>query len=377
VSREYGNPEIVRPNCASFYSQGVDGGMAYEAGNPFLWSPSQSGNANGTGVSPLTQTAPCDVIYSTLSCEAVRRTIEQHYDLGTPLECTLHCRGINDIYMLASPEQLFAVRISRATWRSVKAVTAELDAMEHLRRRGVSVAIPVARSDGSFVTVMEAPEGFRKSVVFRWAKGRSPKYGNPDHAVTYGRLLGRLHAETGDFPPSPDRPCMSVEYVLSLSMELIRPRVRRLPRVASALETFAARLGFELDHAVAQGLDWGFCHGDVYPDNANIDGNTMVLFDFDYCGSGWRLLDLACYRAEARRRGLDDVAAWNPFISGYLEIRPQMAESLKFLRYFVMLRHLWIAGQWCKFVAEGAVDYVPDEFFEDIVEFCEKAELEV
>jgi Ser/Thr protein kinase RdoA (MazF antagonist) len=41
---------------------------------------------------------------------------------------------------------------------------------------------------------------------------------------------------------------------------------------------------------------YGVCHGDIYSGNIRVDtNNNPILFDFDFCGNGWRAYDISMY----------------------------------------------------------------------------------
>jgi len=315
------------------------------------------------------------ITYSTLSTAALRRLVIPYYSLGEPLECVLFQRGVNDTYLVTVADRQFGLRVSRAAWRSPERIAAELAALSHLHSKGVGVAMPVARDDGSFITDILAPEGLRRAVLFEWARGRTPKYGNAQDAFHYGRLVAQLHNASDDLWSDEARPRMDLGYLLSEPMELIRARLLGLPRIWKDLNQFVQRVLARLDRAELGRLDWGFCHGDVWSDNARTDGERLTLFDFDSCGTGWRIYDIASYRWEARRQGAEQVA-WKPFIEGYLQTRPMTAESLGLVGWFMILRHLFITSQLLALTSDLGAGFVPDESLDELVPFCEKIESE-
>lgn len=249
----------------------------------------------------------------------------------------------------------------------------ELSALEHFGGRGAEVALPVRRADGDWITDIRAPEGLRRAVLFQWANGREPEYTNPTDARRYGRHLAELHAAADDMPPSAARPQLNGDYLVRCPLELIRPRMNKMPAVSVRLEAFAERLLAQLTRAEESLEDWGFCHGDVHEGNARISGERLVSFDFDACATGWRVYDLASYKWAARYHGVEE-QAWQPFVDGYLQIRPSAAASLEFVGLFTMLRHLWMLGHWNAFSAVVGRRFLSDEFLETLVPFCEDVE---
>ena len=318
---------------------------------------------------------PPQIIYSTLSTQSIKRLVHRHYDFKDSLECVLYQRGVNDIYLLSSGEYQFALRLSRSNWRSREAISGELTALKHLSLKGVDVALPLSRRDGDTITEVSAPEGLRRAVLFSWAKGQTPKYTEPAHALRYGRLLSALHTAAEDLPPTGSRPELDLNYLLCRPMELIRPRLKRLPAAWKRLESLVGRMRRQFTSGHLRLSDWGFCHGDVHGSNARIDGDRLVLFDFDSCGSGWRVFDLASYRWEARRQ-CAETEAWGPFVKGYLQLRPAAVQFMEFVGLFMILKHLWTTGQWIVLSAESGISQLPDDFFEDLVPYCEAIERE-
>jgi Ser/Thr protein kinase RdoA (MazF antagonist) len=314
------------------------------------------------------------VIYSTLSSDTVRKLVSRQYGIGSGIRCDLYQRGVNDIYLIGQSERRFAFRLSRTQWRDRASIEAELRVLAQLDRRGVSVAEPLARVDGGLITEVRAPEGVRQGVVFRWARGRALSYTDPSDAEKLGRYTAAMHSAGDDLSAIAARPCIDLDYLLSRSLSRLHPRLRGLPKAARRLDALIARLKGHLDSAMTRDLNWGLCHGDLHGDNARICADRITVFDFDFCGSGWRLLDLASYGLEARRQGKVDWVAWRAFIEGYLSLRPTMSESLEFVGLFMILRQLWIAGQCTLLSTDGTIGHLSDEFFENLSPFCEAIE---
>jgi Ser/Thr protein kinase RdoA (MazF antagonist) len=83
--------------------------------------------------------------------------------------------GVNDTFKVSlSNGDTYFLRVYRSCWRSYNDVAYELDALNHLHRKGVSVAHPVPMKDGSFIQIINAPEGPRCIVLFTTAVGKEP-----------------------------------------------------------------------------------------------------------------------------------------------------------------------------------------------------------
>lgn len=317
--------------------------------------------------------ARCIVTYSTLSATAIRRAIGLQYEFSGRLDCVFFNRGVSDTYLLSCDGRRFALKLHRANWRSQEAILAEIDALSHFGHKGVEVAMPIRRKDGNWLTEVPAPEGRRLAVLFEWAPGQTPTYTDAQHCLKYGRLVARLHLAGDSLTSSKYRPKMDADYLLKYPMSRVASRLPESPSVQKRFEELCTHILNRLNEAETQLKDWGFCHGDIYPNNACVDGDTLTLFDFDFCGSGWRIYDLATYRWEARRQGVED-NAWEPFIRGYCEIRPGGSDSLEFIGLFMAIRHIWTAAHWVGLSPELGISFPPAEFLNELVPFCERLE---
>ena len=318
---------------------------------------------------------PATVLYSTFSSEAIKQLVLSHYNLDDSVESTLFSRGLNDTYLVSVQDRQFALRLYRSRWRTREAVVGEVAALLHLGSKGVPVATPVARSDGELVTDINAPEGTRWAVLFNWVEGGEPAYRNETHARLYGRLAAQLHVAGDDLPSSAARSPLDLNYLLERPLESLRPALKSRPLIAARFEAIVDRVRTRMENAKEQLWDWGFCHGDLHCGNAHIDGQQLSLYDFDCCGPGWRLYDLATYRWAARLRQFEG-GAWKPFIEAYLEVRPAAASTLKLVPLFVILRHIWLQGYHFWNSPEDGISFQSDGNFDYLVAFCEHIESE-
>lgn len=318
---------------------------------------------------------PGTILHSTFSADAIRRLVLPHYNLPEPVDCTFVKRGLNDTYLVTAGDRQFALRLYRARWRTREAVMGEVAALVHISGKGVPVATPVARTDGELVTDFDAPEGSRWAVLFNWLKGDEPIYRNETHARLYGELAAQLHIATDDLPSTVQRSPLDLDYLLERPLESLRPALKSRPAMAARFDALVDRVRTRVERSKEQLWDWGFCHGDLHCGNARIDGQQFALYDFDCCGPGWRVYDLATYRWAARLRQYEG-GAWRPFSESYLEVRPQAASTFALLPLFVILRHIWLQGYHAWNAPEDGLMLQFDGNFEYLVGFGEHVEAE-
>ena len=315
------------------------------------------------------------ILYSTFSSEAIRQLLLSQYDFDESVECVFFNRGLNDTYLVSVQDRRFALRLYRSRWRTREAVMGEVAALLHIGSKGIPVATPVARSDGELVTDVDAPEGPRWAVLFNWVKGGEPIYRNETHARLYGTLAAQLHIAADDLPSSAGRSSLDMDYLLERPLESLRPALKSRPLIAARFDAVVDRVRARVERAKERLWDWGFCHGDLHFGNAHVDGQQLSLYDFDCCGPGWRVYDLATFRWAARLRQFE-AGAWKPFSEAYLEVRPAAASTLELVPLFVILRHIWLQGYHAWNSVESGSSFQSDEYFDRLVAFCEHVESE-
>jgi Ser/Thr protein kinase RdoA (MazF antagonist) len=124
---------------------------------------------------------------------------------------------------------------------------------------------------------------------------------------------------------------------------LVRDALETAPALLARFNALVAELRRKFSEYQPRGLELGLCHGDLHGGNARICEGCIALFDFDCCGLGFRVYDLATYRWAAELRGRADVA-WAPFIQAYQREQSLSDSELEAIPTFVALRHLWLMG---------------------------------
>ncbi len=86
-------------------------------------------------------------------------------------------------------------------------------------------------------------------------------------------------------------------------------------------------------------------HGDYWWNNAHFDGQDVTLFDFDFCGNGWRIYDIAAFQGTARANGFEwSAEVVDAFLKGYESFRVLSEGERSALRAFELIRVVWALG---------------------------------
>ena len=302
--------------------------------------------------------------YSTVRESDLLSHVVPLYRIDGPTDCRFWQRGVNDTYRVHGADSIHSLRVYRHGLRSMSEIDFEIAALEYLHERGAGVARPIARRDGGFVSEIHAPEGPRQVIVTTHAKGTEPNYDDAGNARLFGESVAELHEFSDGFETRHARPRLDVEHLLGGSMDVIVPFLRYRPEDLAFLEDTESDLRRAVDDAGPENLDTGFCHGDCHGSNVHLDGDTLTHFDFDCCGFGLRVFELATFKWGIRGDDNED-ELWSMFLEGYRSGREIGAEDLALVDPFVVIRHLW----WMALIMGNARDFgaraTGDEFIDN------------
>lgn len=280
------------------------------------------------------------------------------------------------------------LRIAHSLHRTPEQIAGELDWLNHLADRGVSVARPLPSAEGRLVEILPAADGSVFSAAsFEKAPGRPPRREDWQNGLprTLGRLLGRMNA-------------------LAKTYRVPDARIKR-PEIFDDIDGFAARYLPPGEETVTRKYDellaylhtlpttpdvYGLIHQDAHGGNFFVQDGCITLFDFDDCLYGWYAYDIAmalfyvlplhCTDADrdfGRRFMLE-------FLSGYRLENDIDAAWLAQIPYFLKLREidLYIAihrsmdvnnleDPWCKDFMRGRKQKIENDvpFFVSVEEF--------
>jgi Ser/Thr protein kinase RdoA (MazF antagonist) len=316
------------------------------------------------------------VTHSILSAVTVLAEVAQAYPIDTPATCQLLMPGMNDTYLLTARGHRSIIRIYRARWRNLSEIGYELELLNHLAARGVSVSVPIAARDGSLIRPLSAPEGTRYLVLFTYARGTPLSWTEAEHCYRAGRLLATIHVASEDFRSEHRRFRLDLGYLIDAPLAAVRPFLAHRPDDRCYLEAFADRLRARIEAAVQASSDWGVCHGD-FSSTGNFhvaEDDTLTVFDFDLCGPGWRAYDLAPIQRAAR--GYKSSIIWDAFLKGYTETRPLAAADLAAVPLFHTVNRLWSLGMRAGNVAKWGALFMGDWYLDSQLTFFRNWESE-
>lgn len=318
---------------------------------------------------------PCDrsapaifpSVRSLLSPSALAQMVGITYGL-TQARCRLIKATSRDVYHVDSHDGPHVLIMYRHGRRTASEIEAELDLLDYLDTRGLAVAPAVPTLTGERLVALSASEGTRYAVLFRFVKGSLLSHGlSDDVARRFGRLVAHMHIVADGWEESPRRgvrPPLDASLLIDGSMTHIEPLVCHLPDTLTELRQMAAALHRHLERLPCEAPGYGWVHGDIIPTNVMVGpDDELTLLDFDFCGVGWRIFDVATYLWASRAQQTAETAT-RAFLAGYGDVRPLADWELGALPLFMAVRGLFRLGNWGPRVDEWGTSTLPDDLIE-------------
>lgn len=290
--------------------------------------------------------------YSTVSEDELLTKLVPQYRVENPIACRFWQRGVNDTYQVHSVDELYSLRVYRHELRSRDEIDFEIAALNYLGDQGANVATPIERRNGGYVAEIHAPEGLRYVIVTTHAKGSELNYDDAAAGRLFGASIAELHNQSEGFHTHHTRPRLDRQNLLDKSLEIITPYCETMSEDKKFIEDMAADLHCRLDGAPSDNLDVGFCHGDCHGMNVHNDDGLLTHFDFDCCGFGFRVFELATFKWGIFGDD-NEKALWAAFLEGYELTRKISDDDMALVDAFVVIRQIW----WMALIMGNAGDF--------------------
>ena len=306
--------------------------------------------------------------YSTIDPKELLEKVIPEYAIEHPIECVLWERGANDTYRVRCANEYYFLRVFRSGAFSREANEFEAESLDYLHQQGYSVAYPIQRKAGGFITEIQAPEGPRYILVSAMAEGDEPDYKLLPNCTLVGESLAQMHKDSNGFKTPYQRNQLDLPWLIDDSLVVINDYISNHTEALKLIKSIADKARAAVLAAPNDSLDFGLCHGDFHGGNLLINSKKVTHFDFEECAFGYRVYDLATFKWDIgfNERRLNQ---WPAFVQGYESVRPLSESESSLIDTFVILREL----------AESAYGIRHVEFFgqndiisADIDEWCER-----
>ncbi len=241
------------------------------------------------------------------------------YDIRVP-HLTLLPNGWNTNFRVGEDHVL---RIRSTSAEFAEAETAWLTALAEDTALGVPEPVPT-RTGGHVTTITtDDVPGPRTCVLYRWVEGRFAKTPTPLQARKVGEFTAHLQNHGSTMPE------LARNRVDTLPANAPELAALHSPEAAALFEKAIARINTTRSALTAEGL----IHADLHQENFLFHHGEVRAIDFDDCGYGPHLYDLATTISE-----LDNPALRPHLLAGYRSVNPLDDEEA--IEDLLLLRHL-------------------------------------
>ncbi|MEM7116466.1 MAG: phosphotransferase [Chloroflexota bacterium] len=288
-----------------------------------------------------TNTLP--VTKSFLSAQTIARKIEEAYGLLN-VRCQLLTATMRDVYLVTSAQgkNIFYIYLHHEC-RAAE-IAAEWQFVTYLFAHKLPVAPAILDKNGEHLLAFNAPEGVRYGVLTAYVEGdhfrRKPSIGA---ATELGQTIAQLHLLADEMLTELHRPPNNLsrqlqQYVTTFAREFPEREedIELLHRVMACIRPQIAALPKTSPY-------YGIIHGDVIRANVQVSQNdTITLLDFDLCGPGWRVYDIASFLNTLH--GPNSSELKEAYLAGYQQVCPLDGFEQELIPLFKVIRQVISIG---------------------------------
>jgi Ser/Thr protein kinase RdoA (MazF antagonist) len=207
-------------------------------------------------------------------------------------------------------------------------------------------------------------------VLFTWMEGRSLYRGLTTRLMKKaGEFLARMHSESERFEPPEGftRPRWDVPAFRggALNVDMAKCRAHISAEQWDVIEMMREVLQRSLDDMPEERGSFGMIHADFHPGNLLFHKGEVRALDFELCGWGYYLYDIAVMLSVLVGRHPNYETLRSGFIEGYSGVRVLSGNWAATVDMFIaarkMIRSLWLAEQIGRLMWEGAESRVKQE----------------
>lgn len=304
-----------------------------------------------------------DVAYKALS----------HWNLQSSSVSLIAERENRVFKVIDSKGKTYALRVHRLHYKSDVEILSELAWMKSLKFSGIPVPEPIIAKNGKLL-INEC--GFQIDLL-SWLKGKPigvtggslDLFNRVEAFFDLGRLLAMLHnhSDNWELPPDFLRPNWDKDGILG--PKPVWGKFWENPSLNTREKNlFEEGRNKALKILSSKDFDFGLIHADMVRENILIDESSLAIIDFDDCGFGYRLFDLATALIKNREE-LDYQDLQAALLNGYKTHRIINIEQLDL---FLLLRAFTYVGWIVPRIKEPEAEIRQSRFIKTSVELCEK-----
>lgn len=214
-------------------------------------------------------------------------------------EVQLLCQSENATFIIRSAQARYALRIHRPHYHSRSAIESELAWLDALTAQGIEVPQAIAATDGQRVRTLELDaQTQRYAVLFEWIEGSMPTIDvSPTAFQQLGEITARLHQHSKRWqaPANFERIIWNHDSMVGAAGHWgdWRHAPHLNPHHHDIVEECILEIKKQLLDFGQSAERYGLIHADLRLTNLLLNRDRIGVIDFDDCGMGWFMHDLA------------------------------------------------------------------------------------
>lgn len=286
---------------------------------------------------------------------------------------TLICHSENLTYRIDTPKARFALRIQRPGNHTAAALHSELAWISALHTEGFPVAAPCQGDDGHRVQCLDETH---HAILFTWLDGEHPQPGDglPQTLYKLGELTARLHTHSQRWqrPDAFTRPRWTPSTMTGPDGLWGDWRVAvRAPKDAQVISEALTQVNYRLSDYGQSPERFGLIHADLRLSNVLVRHRQVQVIDFDDCGEGWWLHDLAATLSFHEHH--PDLPLWvAQWCEGYAVHRSLSSVDLDIVISLIVQRRVQLLAWNASHTGNDTVSALPSDWYEHTVTLCRR-----
>jgi len=279
----------------------------------------------------------------------------------------------NATYLVENPGngEKYMLRVCRPGYHTKSEIESEMAWVKSIDESSpIEVALPISGTNGEVVQTVRVAgdKNDYHCTLFTFLNGETPDEHN-EHELrkqfrNLGEITAHLHDHSQNWKKSHliDRIHWDYEAILGEKPEwgrwqdgvaITHERLKLFQEVSNTIKTRLERFGKGPDR-------YGLIHADLRLANLLVENKRMKVIDFDDCGFGWYLFDLATALSFIEHKPYvpELIQSW---LEGYRKVRELSEDEEHEIPTFVMMRRLmlisWIGSRDNETAREMGSDY--------------------
>ncbi|CRK82823.1 phosphotransferase enzyme family protein [Neobacillus massiliamazoniensis] len=252
----------------------------------------------------------------------------------------------------------YILRVGRPLYHSKTEIESELEWLKLINKHSsIKVSLPIVGENGEYVQEVEDENISHFCALFTFLEGDAPNEENEHDLISQFEVLGDITAQLHEYSILNRHQLQQMkriewDYTSILGtkpkwgrwqdgLAMTDDRLELFEKVSEKIKQRLALFGKSQSR-------YGLIHSDLRLANLLVDGQQIKIIDFDDCGFGWYLYDLATSLSFIEHKPYIPTLI-NAWLKGYRKVRSLSQEEELEIPTFILMRRLqliaWVGSR--------------------------------